>query len=310
MKRHVLILIVFGLILGCTDSGIKIPTCPKSYFMEPFTKRSINLSLRLGDSVLIEIATPAELIADTINDSLIFIQGYQIDTVRFGISYDRKTKYTSITDLSDIDTVFHGYVSKYRGFYYLTEKKTDTTFWIGAMSIDFDSIQGFGLIREQMCDLENLAEQNLESGIIKKSDTLNGIFEFYAEKKIIREIYPNLIENYPKLRIISDQFDYENNDWEQIESKLPIDKKFALVEDDIVESVFPNPAIDFIEIDFSKLNSYVIQLINSAGKIVTTKKIKDINLTIPLSDYKTGFYILRVYSPNDILMETHRIIIK
>lgn len=310
MQKYILIFILSGLILGCENSGLKIPSCPKSYFTEPFPKRSINLTLRLGDSVLIEIATASEPIAVELNDSLVIKQGYHIDTVRLGISFDRKTKLTTITDLIDIDTVFQGFVSKYRGIYYLTEKKTDTTYWIGAMNVEFDSIQGFGMIREQMCELEDFAEQNLESGIIQKADTSNGIFEFNADKKLIREIYPKLIENYPKLRIISDNFDYENNDWEQIQNELPVDKRFDLVQDKIVESVFPNPANDFVEIDFNEFGSYVIQLINSSGHIVTTKKIKDINLMIALSDFETGFYILRIYSPNDKLMETHRLIIK
>ncbi len=95
-----------------------------------------------------------------------------------------------------------------------------------------------------------------------------------------------------------------------MENELPVDKRFELVQDKIVESVFPNPAKDFIEIDFNKLDSYVVQLINSTGKIVATQKIKDLNLSIPLSEYKTGFYILRIYSPNENLMETHRIVIK
>lgn len=161
-----------------------------------------------------------------------------------------------------------------------------------------------------MCDLENFTELNLQSSIIQKADTSTGIFEFYADKKIIREIYPKLIQNCPKLRIISDNFDYESNNWEQMENELPVDKRFELVQDKIVESVFPNPAKDFIEIDFNKLDSYVVQLINSTGKIVATQKIKDLNLSIPLSEYKTGFYILRIYSPNENLMETHRIVIK
>jgi hypothetical protein len=310
MKKHLFILIVFGLILGCENSGLKIQSCPKSYFTEPFPKRSINLALRLGDTVLMEIATASEPILVELNDSLTITQEFQIDTVRLGISFDRKTKHTTISDLSDRDTVFHGFVSKYRGIYYLTEKKTDSTYWIGAMNIDFDSIQGFGMIREQMCDLEDFVKHNLESEIIQRADTSNWIFEFNTDKKIIRDIYPNLIENSPKLKIISDQFDYASNDWEVIENQLPIDKKFELAQEDLVESVFPNPAVDFIEIVFNKLDSYVIQLINSSGKVVSTREIKDINLTIQLSDLDSGFYILRIYSPNDKLMETHRMIIK
>jgi hypothetical protein len=161
MKKHILILMILGMILSCKNSELKIPDCPKSYFTEIFPKRPIDLSKRLGDSVLIEIATPTEPIADTLNGKLIIKQDCQIDTAYIGILFDRKTKYSTIIDLKDRDTIFYGYVSKYREFYYLTEEKTDSTYWIGALDIDFDSIQGLGMIREQMCDLENFTEQNL-----------------------------------------------------------------------------------------------------------------------------------------------------
>lgn len=303
-------MLIIGFYTNCKNSDFLIDFCPKSYFTETFPKRPIDLSKRLGDSVLVEIATPTEPIADTLNDSLVIKQVYQIDTVHLGIIYDNKNKHTTLIDLIDGDTIFFGYVSKYRELFYLTEKKTDSTYWIGALNIDFDSIQGLGMIREQMCDLEDFAKQNSQSNIIQKADTSTGTFVFYADKKLIREIYPNLTKNYPKLKIITDHFDYISNDWKKIESKLSVEKGFKFVQDEIVESVFPNPANEFIEIDFNKLDNYIVQLINSSVRIVTTKKIKDMNLTIPVSDFDTGFYILKIYSPNDNLMETHRIIIK
>lgn len=310
MKKYIFILLTIGLYIGCGNSDFEINFCPQSYFTEKFPKRPLNLSRRLGDSILIEISTPKEMVADTLNDSLTIKQVYRTDTFRIGVFYNRHTKCNSLIDLNNNDTIFNGYVSKYRGLFYLTEKKSDSTFWIGALSIDFDSIQGLGTISKQMCNLEEYAENNKQSNIIQKCDAMAGIFEFNADKKLIREIYPVILKKYTKYRIISFQTEYEAYKWQKSEEKVIKTDNYRNVEHEITESVFPNPANDYIQIEFAKNAFYVIELIDNFGRLLYTRKERAENITIPVNEFDAGVYLLRIISQEDKTMETHKIIIK
>lgn len=281
-----------------------------SYYTQSFPRRPVDLTKRIGDSLIIEITIPADLVADTMNDELIFKQEYNLDTIKLGVFYNKKTKQTTFLDKADSDTIFHGYVTKYRELYYLAEQKADSAFWIGALNVEFDSIQGLGMIREQMCELEEYLEFNGNCELIEVADSVNGIYQLFPHKKTMREVYTDLIEVYPKYKIIRNQFDYENFDWEQIERVLSYTEEYTYVENELVESVFPNPATEFIQVDFNELDNYIVQLINTSGKTVLTRKIKDINLTIPVSEIESGFYMLRIYSPGGNLMEFYNIIIR
>lgn len=307
------------LLSGCNETD-KNYTCPRSYFTGAFPKRSVNLARRLGDTVQLEIAktvnkylypvVPDSLTKDNPLHKVSYRPYYQIDTIRMSIDFDRKSRTNTLINIKDRDTIFHGLISIYRGLYYLTEKKNDTIFWIGAMNIDIDSIQGLGPIGIQMCDLEDYLNQHPESKLIQSVDTSRNAYRLRPDKKLLKQIYPAMIKHYAKLKIISDQIEYSKDSWTPIEKKLKPETQYKKVKNIITESIYPVPASDYIDIDFTNKGNYIVQLIDNSGRTILSGNVSGNFTELAISSFKPGFYILQVYSPKDKMVETHRVIIK
>lgn len=201
--KHFTNILLLLILLSCTNTGMQVPDFyPRSYFIEKFPGRPVDIAQKLGDSVLIEIAQPGEPILKEENGELVLRYDYIIDTINLRVIFNKESKITLFINSDNTDTIFTGYVSRYRTLYYLSEIKTDSTYWIGAMRIDSDTIQGLGLVKHQTLELEKYARKNLQSEIIQTSDTTNEVFSFKANKKLIRNVYLKLITDCPNLRIL------------------------------------------------------------------------------------------------------------
>ena len=308
MKNAFLLALIALLFNCCTNSNNFIEYCPQ--YSAPFPKRSINLSKQLGDSAIIEIAIPTERTSDTINDEKIVKQKFEFDTLNLLIGYDKKTKNTLIYNWQSEDTIFHGKVSKYKGYYYLSEQKADSLFWIGAMQIDFDSITGLGFIQEQMCALDNLFLFNSQHNLISKYDSTKGLYLLKSDKRIIHEVYPELLAQFPKGRILSNKYEYSNHTWEEIEKSIDQTKNTNLYKNQVIESIFPNPASDDITIDFIEPGEHITDLVDNSGRSKIQFNTQLPSLSIPIQHYPKGLYILRVISPKNQWIETRRIVIQ
>ena len=308
------------LIPACKEGGLRPDICPHSSFTAAFPKRPVNLIRRLGDSLRLEIAEtdyeqrqPAvsdSRKADTASQNAAYKPEIRIDTEKYRIDYDRKTKMNTVTRLPHRDTVFYGLVSVYRGLYYFSMPIDDSTFWIGAVNIGMDSIQGLGFLWSQMCALEGYMHQHPNSSLILSANTSRDEFRLKPDKKILKEIYPGLVAPCPKYKIISDQVEYKEDSWAPIEKKLKAESQYRKVENTIAESVYPVPASDFIDIDFTNSGNYTVQLIDNSGRIILSRKVSGKFSELAINGFRPGFCILRVYAPDDKMMETHRVIIK
>lgn len=73
-------------------------------------------------------------------------------------------------------------------------------------------------------------------------------------------------------------------------------------------SVTPNPATDYIRLNFSQLDNnfqdYQIQLINLNGQVIQRVSTNNLqNITLPLNDVSSGLYLLHVQSENGFWAE-------
>lgn len=63
--------------------------------------------------------------------------------------------------------------------------------------------------------------------------------------------------------------------------------------------VYPNPAVDFVKIHFSKQDNYQVQLFDLNGKLILDFSVdSDIEKNIPLKNLKAGGYLLLVRKDN------------
>lgn len=71
--------------------------------------------------------------------------------------------------------------------------------------------------------------------------------------------------------------------------------------------VTPNPAYDFIKISTSDDNSEVC-ILNSLGQTVSTFSVKEKEMTIPVTDYKSGVYYINLFDENKNLISTEKLV--
>ena len=126
----------------------------------------------------------------------------------------------------------------------------------------------------------------------------------------MKEIYPDLLANYPKLKIISEKDDYATVNWTDIELKASKRAEVSVEESQIIESLFPNPASDNFQVDFCEHGEYMAELINHNGVVVLNKRMSGEKVEVLTWDLPRGFYVLKVSSIENKTMETRRLILK
>lgn len=257
---------ILCLLLGCNNKQ-NTQACPHSSFISPFPKRSINLCNRLGDSFSVEAFTYTESVIYTNNDNLEIKPDTIQDTINYQIIYNKTNKHNLIIESEYKDTVFNGLISKYRGMFFCSQKINDTSFWIGGMKIKDGFIQGLGNIKEQMCILDSFANNPQLNNILILKDTLNKVFRLAPEKKILKDIYSDILKGMPRYKLI-DHYDIKVAKKEEGIKDLNNNKDPQIVRESLIESYFPNPATDHVQIDLAKIDNYVIQIADNNGKIL------------------------------------------
>jgi hypothetical protein len=69
---------------------------------------------------------------------------------------------------------------------------------------------------------------------------------------------------------------------------------------------FPNPAVSFINFEFSKDydNSYSLLIFNFLGKKIEELKVNDIKMTVSVADFYRGVYIFQLQDKRGTVIET------
>jgi hypothetical protein len=297
------------LYFGCQSGTINY--CPMSTYTTAYPKHAINLQRILSDTLRIEIKVNVVACTRDSCDSN-NLEPY-FDTLNLKITYNRDKKTNTIINIEKNDTLFDGYVSQYRGYYYMSARLDDTSYWIGVMDYTFDSIQGLLDIGSVMCDMEDYIIHHPNCEMIKNFDTANHVIRLIPDKKILRDIYPAILEKYPKFKIISRELSNEQQmELAQIDEdavkKMPHDYKIS--KNEIIESCYPNPAADFVQLSFQKESDLLIQLVDFHGKIVISKDVSTMNLDFDVSKVKPGIYILQVYSKKDKTVDFQKMVVR
>ena len=69
---------------------------------------------------------------------------------------------------------------------------------------------------------------------------------------------------------------------------------------------YPNPAISFINFEFSKNydNSYTLTIFNFLGKKIEELKVSDTKMTVSVADFYRGVYIFQLQDSRGNIIET------
>ncbi|MEO8150410.1 MAG: T9SS type A sorting domain-containing protein, partial [Bacteroidia bacterium] len=264
-------LAIFSLYLLCSCNGIK-ERVPDISFDSSFPKREKNLTYILGNQFTF------------VSDA---------DTQTVNVSFDSKTKLNYLTNAESGYTLSRCRVYKFRQLYYFSEQLNDTAFWIYAVKIEEKEIRGLQSGWEQMLALQEEIDKGKFSELIKYRDTINKITRLSFNKTKLKSFYKSIIESLPALKLINVVDDnIEINHTDTITSATS--KEVLEQSASIVKSVYPNPASDNFNIEFSEEGNFKIELYDIRGRIIKTVISNSDKANILLIGIKKGTYYVRV----------------
>lgn len=170
MRSLVVLVFIVSCMLSCDDSKTNRPTryVPKSAFLEAFPKRAkLNLAKKWGKE-------------------LTLLDGS--DTLRYSISYDRKTKMNNI-HLDGTSDTLKCWASRYNKSYFLSEPK-DSTYNIYMVNVGDTAVAGLiGCTTHQMKQVDESVENDLLGDLLIEKSNDGKRYLLEADKKKIFKHY-------------------------------------------------------------------------------------------------------------------------
>ncbi len=222
-------------------------------------------------------------ISERMNDTLEFK-----DTIKF--SRLRKNDFL-ITSFSKGDTLYEGEIVKRKGLYFMN-KKIKNDYWdIRAFCLTDDSIYNYSV-------LDCKADYNSEIEI-KKIFSDYSLSEKDEHKTYI--ILNSRNETYNAL--YANTFSGEKVAYRKLDLDYSNDKIFLKPEQIPAKAcnvlVYPNPAKDFLYLDFDLAENYEVKISDMSGKNFLHEKFFDSYRTLNISSFPNGNYVLEIYSQKE-----------
>lgn len=183
------------------------------------------------------------------------------------------------------DTLFYGSVSKYRGLYYFNEEIKEGYYFIYAVKISDNLIYGLNSSWSQMCSVEDQIRKGNNKKLLTYMSGDTTIIRLHPYKDEMKKLYGVIVNNLiPDTIILGSENKLKNS----------IELTFDQEEMEIIEKVYPNPALDFVNIDLQKSGVFTYQISNINGVIVSKGKILEKSNKADITNLKNGIYIVTV----------------
>lgn len=221
------------------------------------------------------------------------------DTFQLKIASNKNSNL--ITDINSGDTVFYGKVSKYRGLYYFNEAINDSCYSIYAVRITDNLIYGLNTFYEQSLEVFNQVLTGRYPELVKYIAPDSSSINLHAGKKELRTLFTNALN-----KTIPDTIINNKKEKPQIASNLPV-QAFDPEEFEMVSKVYPNPAHNYVNIEFDEYRNVKYQLVDINSRVVNKGEAAGSLSRINLDHISNGIYALTLTNSNRH-QETIRII--
>jgi hypothetical protein len=272
-------LFLLTILLSSCDGSLE-KVFPKTTFESPFPKRNRDLTTILGSNLTIKSGK------DTLKLTIYAFKNYNL-----------------IIESKTGDTVFKGTVSKFRGLYYFSQQLNDTSYWIYAVKLYDNLIYGLNSAWRQTL----LVDRAIENGQYKKlvkylsADKIR----LHTDKRELKNLFSKIIDSIPPDTLLQ---------FQEVASILKDTTKIVTQLDhedfEFFAKVYPNPTIDFVNIELQQKNKITYKLTDLNGKTVLQGQFADITNKIDLRKQTAGIYYLTLINPADNQKETAKIIKK
>jgi len=280
--KRILILSLLAIVFSCKQAEAPAEEAPViepiSTFDAPFPKNNKQLSKIFGNLLIVKSNS---------------------DTLFLKITSSKNDNL--ITDTRSGDTIFFGKACKFREFYYFSQKVNDTSYYISAFRIKHNLIYGLNCSSQYYDVDENIIKGNSKE-LIKFINSDTSLIRLKPNKKELRKLFGLIMS-----KAIPDTILNSETDLNKIaERESSFEKETEEIENKI--KVYPNPAIDHINVETKRKCKYLLTDIN--GKVVMQGNLGESENRINISNNKTGIYLLTVTEIQNNEKQTVKIMIR
>ena len=265
IKKLILIVSILFFSIGCEEAKEQ-QDLPEFEFTSLLKKRNVNLTNRLGESIMIQRKS---------------------DTLKYAITFDRQSKFNYITNQSG-DTIFSGTVSKINRIYILNSHLKNGNFRISPIRFTDSTITGFDQRYYQNLALHEIIE--LDNYSILKQDTTNQLI-LTVDKKNGKKLFNTVLDSLPVERVV-----IQEDLREILESKtydIKDSTNHSITERTIINEVYPNPVQTILSIrTTNSVQSFDYRLVDMNGRTFRSGVFLENGGEIDCTDLITGVYVL------------------
>ena len=311
LKYILIISSFFTLFIGCDEDKFASPYGIRSYFDHPFQNRAKNLTWVLGDE---------------------FSLKREKDTLNYTVSFNKESRVNMIINKVNNDTIFEGKVCKYKQLYYFNQQISDTSYWIYAVKIENNLIRGLATGWSQMFHwdqhFDTIFTRHLKNDSLNNSnkpwpnvqpeylDSVLKRIKITPKKKVLRPFYESIVKKLPVDTIIDFKLseEEESNEVDTIFSTSDTQdynlERIDLTNKKIINQIYPNPAVNLVNISLHSEELYNYEFIDLKGKIVMNGKLSNKENKISLTERSNGIYFIRIFSEDGQEIETVKLLVK
>jgi Secretion system C-terminal sorting domain len=204
-----------------------------------------------------------------------------LDTLALRLHFNAATGFTDFRLQNDSTTQswFTARAFRFRGLYYLVEKRPDAGYWVHAVRIRRGQVQGLGTGYRQMLALSEAAWRGRWPQLLApEGDSLRLRFD----RQQLRAFYAAEVDNFATYRLAAAPTAQPHSAPSATHISAPS------------PSLYPNPASTIATLSFSDAAPRTVQLHDMQGHLLHSYSAPTTWLTIPVADFRNGPYMLRV----------------
>jgi len=202
------------------------------------------------------------------------------DTVHLRVQYDLATKENLFFNCDDSSLLVKAQVFYHRRLYYLVEQLPTSGYWVHAVRIRNNRIQGLTSGYKQMEDLSANIKQGRLAGLIRYRSLTDDSIRLRFDVKQLRSFYLAELDSFASYRLVP----------------KALDSQLVALRPSSSPSLYPNPASSQTTLLFDSSALRTIQVYDKLGRLVQTFQSQGSEQSLSVQQLLEGSYSVRIIS--------------
>lgn len=288
LRRLLPLLFLSAALTGCNQRGALI-TEPYPFENAP-TKHRLNLARLLDDELLLASAD---------------------DTLRLKVRFEPEQRTSLVLDAGTGDTLLHGWVTRFRGHFYVTEPRPNGTYWIHAWRRNGKELRGLLDGPGQMLAL-TLAVDRGRFAELTRLHAADSTIRLHYDAQLLRPFFEAQVDSSTVYRRLKPARTAAPR---PAAAPTPVPSDTAAAKADttaaaLIRSVYPNPAREQVTVASDATTPRIVQLLSLGGQVLRTQRSTTATTRLDLNGLPAGGYLLQVREDGSGRTASQRLVVQ